>query len=96
MSLGKGEGNFDSALGRYRHRDERQTPSSDTVVVHPAKKNTRRWCKGRPGREHDYSVFVPWGGTLVAARRRACSVCGRMTGPVIWTKADMDKEVGGA
>lgn len=45
--------------------------------VRRSKKNTRRWCKGRVGVEHDYQWNVlPWIGTL-KQRLKVCVNCGK-------------------
>jgi len=33
-------------------RDERHTKTEQQVARHGAKKNTKRWCRGRVGKEH--------------------------------------------
>lgn len=34
-----------------KHRDSKQV-KDNPEVKHPGKKNTKKWCKGRVGREH--------------------------------------------
>lgn len=36
--------------------DLRNTPAPETPKPSPGKKDTRRWCKGKVGVEHDWSA----------------------------------------
>lgn len=54
-----------------------------------AKKDTKRWCKGKVGREHvteirtedwlgrDYHCGPSWGGRWACWERVVCTVCGK-------------------
>lgn len=53
-----------------------KTPESDKLAS--AKKNTKKWCKGKVGVKHD-PVCTPWNTTILVsdARILACSKCGK-------------------
>lgn len=40
-----------------KRRDERHTKTPETNRPTPAKKNTKKWCKGKVGREHQTRVM---------------------------------------
>lgn len=48
---------------------------NDEVAAHKSKKNTKQWCKGKVGVEHQPKCFVyGFGGD---GRALACTVCGK-------------------
>ena len=60
--IGRDHSNW--AAGGVMRRDFRNTLIDDTPKKWPAKKDTRKWCKGHVGREHDFKPlherFVHW------------------------------------
>lgn len=44
--------------GGIQRRDYRHT-SVDGVTKHKAKKNTKRWCRGKVGVEHEFENIIP-------------------------------------
>jgi len=60
-----------------RRRDIRHTAVPDAPVRTHAKKDTRRWCKGKEGREHTAKCFAL--GTRGGRPRfeLICTTCGR-------------------
>ena len=38
-------------------RDQRSIKASDETKKLPAKKDTKRWCNGKEGREHNLDIF---------------------------------------
>lgn len=60
--------------------DVRDAPPPDEVRPHRSHKDRRRWCKGRPGREHRLEVtevshgWQPWWRPSFAD---VCTVCGK-------------------
>jgi hypothetical protein len=70
MSKRKDESNW--AYGGVRRRDERHTHEGQEVPTHNKKKNTKRWCKGKVGREHKFELVQQRFWTL-----HKCSVCGK-------------------
>ncbi len=67
-----------------KRRDTRATKSEETTPGKGRKKDTKRWCLGKPGREHvgvcmRASPFVIRGRDIRAEDRQlCCSVCGRV------------------
>jgi hypothetical protein len=63
-----------------KRRDARQSKHEDSAVKGTAKKDTRKWCGGKPGREHKPECFamLDFGGKpSTRARTLACIVCGK-------------------
>ena len=56
-------------------RDHRSIKVSDETKKLPAKKDTKRWCKGREGTEHQLKIFVK--DDFIKTHQLACSVCGK-------------------
>lgn len=57
------------------------------VIGHRAKKDTRRWCKGKPGREHQLDIRRSshgfpcgpnWSSRYWCWHERYCTVCGKI------------------
>lgn len=57
-----------------QHRDQKHSHDGPEVLPERRKKDTKRWCKGKEGREHDYSVLVPW-GMRTGLFEKVCSQC---------------------
>ena len=67
-------------------------PDPERDPKHRSRKNTKRWCGGHPGREHDYRWVdvqtLPNRGGLFSWRRNerlvreasVCAACGRYEG----------------
>lgn len=49
------------AIG-YRYKDERPNPVPEVTGGPRKKKDTRKWCRGKVGIEHQYVVEVDQGG----------------------------------
>lgn len=68
-----------------RKEIERAAGPQDSWRRYPGKKNKRRWCKGKVGREHDYEEvekrngwWERWGGPRrVWITVDRCKVCGK-------------------
>jgi hypothetical protein len=52
-----------STYGEWGSGDRFAAPP-ETPARHRAKKNTKRWCKGKEGREHGWEFIVPDYGML--------------------------------
>ena len=66
-------------------RDFRQTKGNPEVAPKKGKKkNTNRWCKGKVGKEHDYSVNDDLKVGTITFKRKKCSQCSK----VKWAKMD--------
>lgn len=60
--------------GGIRHRDNRHDHGTSEVPRHRGKKkDTKKWCKGKVGREHQISTVEKWDWCLVDK----CMVCGK-------------------
>ena len=55
-------------------RDFRAT-KQDAVPRQRSNKPTRRWCKGKVGREHEWKVIQPLPGLSSWHRRYVCDCC---------------------
>lgn len=53
------------------------TPIEDTGIKHKAKKNTKKWCGGVEGREHDWEMTAPSNSPFRNAimRKPVCKKC---------------------
>lgn len=59
-------------------RDARQT-KDEPNIKHPGKKNTKRWCKGKVGREHTLVTRpIQMGGNLSWGDEDYCKVCSKV------------------
>lgn len=61
------------------YKDQKHDHGTEEIPRHRGKKkNTKRWCKGKVGREHDWR---PFGNTIrfmgQVIRRQECSNCGK-------------------
>lgn len=61
-----------------KHRDNRHDHGSSEVSRKGKKKNTRKWCKGKVGREHEIEV-VSWRRSSKYLIER-CANCGKEFG----------------
>jgi hypothetical protein len=52
MSISKKDGVISWRAGGVIIRDARATKEPETEIRHSAKKNTKKWCGGKVGREH--------------------------------------------
>lgn len=41
------------------------------------KKDTKRWCRGKVGKEHEFKPFLKWPSLNSKFSVRKCSVCGK-------------------
>lgn len=57
----------------------RQMTDTERVVSHAKpKKDTKRWCKGKVGREHQYGELYPYyQGYARKWHERLCATCGK-------------------
>ena len=58
-------------------RDHRSIKVSDETKKLPAKKDTKRWCKGKEGTEHQLQVFNGKISSL-KTKQLGCKVCGKI------------------
>lgn len=62
-----------------RRKDVRSGLGDETVIpAHKSKKDTKRWCRGKVGVEHDFgrsSTLLTWAGDTV--HWDVCKTCGR-------------------
>lgn len=65
--------------GANKRRDFRHSKSDPEVPKYKNKKDTKRWCKGKVGVEHDL-VRVPWKGAPTVAQVDECTKCGKNIG----------------
>lgn len=53
----------------------------EEVVKYRTKKNTKKWCKGKVGREHEYSdkefIGLEYRGKIYGLIRISCDKCGK-------------------
>lgn len=56
-------------------RDQRSIKISDEAKKLPAKKDTKLWCKGKVGTEHQLKIFVK--NDVIKTQQLACSACGK-------------------
>jgi len=64
-----------------KRRDKRNIKEPETNKPQPSKKDTRKWCKGKVGKEHQmkvirYSDIHKW-SLNKKAKILFCSVCGK-------------------
>lgn len=52
--------------------DDLSGAEAAVVTPHRSHKDTRRWCKGRPGREHDRQITIPHNATILRGPLPAC------------------------
>ena len=72
---------FSWRLGAAEVRDARHVHDGPEVTAAPAKhKDTRRWCKGKIGREHVMAVSIMNRHGIWAELVRHCSGCGKKFG----------------
>ena len=76
------------------------------VVPWRSRKDTKRWCKGKTGREHvprlivkgynsDFTCGPGWDGRWRCYHREACAVCGKILGDRIPAGSCPDRVKGG-
>lgn len=62
------------------HRAKRNQPAPDQASTGSRKRNTKRWCRGKVGQEHDYQPVIKewhWNNRIFKNRFLKCSKCGR-------------------
>lgn len=62
------------------HRDERNQLAPEKPSTGNKRRNTRKWCKGKPGVEHQYEKFTKvWnmGWAEFNLTFSKCKACGR-------------------
>lgn len=69
-------------------RDRRSIKSSDETENLPAKKDTKRWCKGKEGIEHQLKIFD---GKSVKSKTLNCELCGKCIA-IYWTSFSWDRK----
>lgn len=63
-----------------RNKEYRHSPLEDTVVSKKSKKDTKRWCKGIEGREHEWEMTIPKNDARFKRlfwRLNICKNCGK-------------------
>lgn len=67
--------------GGVIRRDERATKVDDQHRPVSGRKDTRKWCGGKVGREHELAVFErKWSFSTSAWHERCCTRCGKEFG----------------
>ena len=69
-------------------RDQRSIKAWDEMKKFSAKKDTKRWCKGKEGTEHQLQVFD---GKFVKNKTLNCEVCGKCIA-IYWTSFSWDRK----
>jgi hypothetical protein len=65
--------------GSIERRDFRSSKSGPEVARKKSKKDTKKWCKGKVGVEHQLNR-VPWKGAPNIADVDECTKCGKNFG----------------
>ncbi len=60
-------------------RDFRHDPSLVADKPHSSKKDTKRWCKGKVGVEHEWENIIPPNDSLAFRKFDICKNCGRQS-----------------
>lgn len=69
-----------------KRRNFRQSPVDNVVIKRKSKKNTKKWCKGKLGREHDWEITFPKNESILHKWRRlpVCKICKKQD----WSKTE--------
>lgn len=64
-----------------KHRDARHSHDGPEINTKKKKKDTKKWCKGKVGREHEYTTVDSkrFRNTVSMFQVDKCSKCGKET-----------------